>query len=74
MIASRPSWSFGGITGSTSVFSWKTKQERSATTSSGSYAASVFSRISSVRMSSFAELIYKYVSHNALGKEGELGS
>lgn len=35
-IAVKPSCSLGGITGSTSVFSWKTKQERSATTSSGS--------------------------------------
>lgn len=57
-ISSRPAMSFGGKTGSESVFSWKTKQERSATTSSGSYAASVFSRISSVRTSSLAELIY----------------
>ena len=57
MMASRPCSSLGGITGSTSVFSWKTKQERRATTSSGSYAPNVFSRISSVRISSLAELI-----------------
>lgn len=56
-IASRPSSSFGGNAGSTSVFSWKTKHESRATTSSGSYAARVFSKMSSVSTSSFAELI-----------------
>lgn len=43
--------------GSLSVFSWKTNEDRSAATSSGVYAASVFSRMSSVRMSSEVELI-----------------
>lgn len=41
-----------------SVFSWKTKAESKATTSSGSYEAKVFSRINSVRTSSLVELIY----------------
>jgi hypothetical protein len=43
--------------GSTSVFSWKTKAERRATISSGSYSARTFSRTSSVRTSSSAEWI-----------------
>ena len=57
MTAASPSCSLGGMTGSASVFSWKTKHDRRATTSSGSYVASVFSSMSSVRTSSFAELI-----------------
>jgi hypothetical protein len=57
IMASRPSSSFGDMAGSTSVFSWKTKHDSKATTSSGSKLANVFSRISSVRTSSWAELI-----------------
>ncbi len=52
-----PSSRAGVRRGSTSVFSWKMKHDRRATTSSGSNAAKVFSRISSVRTSSEAELI-----------------